>query len=231
MGSTAKQHDTRYKLVDGMAVPAYCNHSGIIANHAARFPKFLQHIPEDRRDLAIDVGAHVGFWTRRMAAVFSRVVAYEADRINYDALVMNTEDLTNVESYKKAVSSEPGVDVRTYRNQRAREDNSGARHCAVSGVQGDGLVKTVQLDQAAWPGDRVDLIKIDVEGMELDVLKGGKALIGDHFPYIILERSTCAGDNYGADDWAATNFLLNWGYSIIASDGRDFLFAPGGGDV
>ena len=39
--------------------------------------------------------------------------------------------------------------------------------------------------------EKVDLIKIDVEGMEIDVLKGGEHLLASCRPYVLLEISRC----------------------------------------
>ncbi len=46
-------------------------------------------------------------------------------------------------------------------------------------------VQTVTLDSLNFP--RLDLIKIDIEGMELDALAGGTNCIGTHHPIILVE--------------------------------------------
>ena len=48
------------------------------------------------------------------------------------------------------------------------------------------------------PADvRIDIIKIDVEGAELQVLKGAKKIIQRHKPIVIFEHGLGASDHYG----------------------------------
>ena len=45
--------------------------------------------------------------------------------------------------------------------------------------------------------DRIALIKIDVEGAELEVLEGGKSVISRDKPLVIFEHGLGAADCYG----------------------------------
>jgi FkbM family methyltransferase len=56
---------------------------------------------------------------------------------------------------------------------------------------GKELIKLVRLDDycANFPCERVDIMKIDVEGHELDVLKGGIQFISTRVEFIIIEVS------------------------------------------
>jgi FkbM family methyltransferase len=56
--------------------------------------------------------------------------------------------------------------------------------------------------------DRVDFIKIDIEGMEMEALEGAELTITTHKPQMLIERIK-------SDNNAITNFLLSKGYKII----------------
>ena len=66
--------------------------------------------------------------------------------------------------------------------------------------------------------NKVSLIKIDVEGHELEVLTGAKNLISTYKPVIILEAST--------NETEIHNFLTNQGYlkNIISENSRNVVY-------
>ncbi len=74
-------------------------------------------------------------------------------------------------------------------------------------------VRAVNLDSFDFP--RLDLVKIDVEGMELDVLAGGAKCIGDNHPILLVEALKI-------DANALHTQLQNLGYVVIPS-GMNFV--------
>ncbi|HSL24332.1 MAG TPA: FkbM family methyltransferase [Vicinamibacterales bacterium] len=64
------------------------------------------------------------------------------------------------------------------------------------------------------------LLKIDVEGNELDVLRGAAGLIRQHRPHIFLELHLDALRRRGADPRAAGDLLDSWGYRVRSHAGR-----------
>ena len=61
--------------------------------------------------------------------------------------------------------------------------------------------------------EKVDLVKLDIEGSELNALKGGIDMLKRHKPALIVEvgEDTCHAAGYEMDD--LVSFVRNLGYS------------------
>lgn len=138
-------------------------------------------------DVAFDVGANIGahtlFFANRVGPQ-GRVIAFDPQRQVFQTLCANValNALGNVMTFHAAAGAAPGatqVPVPDYAN----EGNFGG----ISVGQGGGeTVQVMALDQMGVPA--VALIKIDVEGMELEVLKGAQATLAKHRPALYVEN-------------------------------------------
>jgi FkbM family methyltransferase len=52
--------------------------------------------------------------------------------------------------------------------------------------QGEEIIETVSLDEAIEPGDRVTFIKMDIEGAELNALRGARETISRNLPRLAI---------------------------------------------
>ena len=68
-------------------------------------------------------------------------------------------------------------------------------------------VRTARLDDELPAGSRLDLIKIDVEGGELQVLQGAERILGEQRPLVIFEHGRGAAEHYGAHPEAVYDVL------------------------
>lgn len=66
---------------------------------------------------------------------------------------------------------------------------------------------------------KIDLIKIDVEGGEFDVLKGGSQVLKDHKPFLIFECGKGASDYYGTKPGDIYDYLIGFNYSLNSLKG------------
>ena len=85
-------------------------------------------------------------------------------------------------------------------------------------------IKVDTLDNQLFEASRVDLIKIDVEGAELDVLKGGINTITKFNPVIVFEYELGASDVYNASPMEMWNFFDEVKFSIYTL--KNFIDSP-----
>jgi FkbM family methyltransferase len=81
------------------------------------------------------------------------------------------------------------------------------------------MVKTCRLDDVIPHNVTIDFIKIDVEGAELQVLKGASHTIQRCSPCIVFEHGLGAADQYGTTPNAVHDLLTGWGLRIFCIDG------------
>lgn len=153
--------------------------------------------------LIVDVGANLGAFSipiaKTIAPVGGTVYAYEPQRIVFYQLCGNAflNRLDNLHVFNAAVGDAEGwVDIPEVDYQATT--NVGGFTLDGALRQRDNLVQYLssvqkvrmeRLDAVAFPKPPT-LLKIDVEGLELDVLKGAKRLIAQAHPPILLEAWT-----------------------------------------
>jgi FkbM family methyltransferase len=68
--------------------------------------------------------------------------------------------------------------------------------------------------------DRPGVIKIDVEGAELEVLRGGRAVLAEAKPIVLFEHVAAAARLYGSQSGALWDLFAELGYRIFAVTGE-----------
>jgi len=209
------------KKYGGMYVPDGDEFFGpILARDNGRFDdealiKALDLMPKHPR-VAVDVGAHVGTWSRVMAGVFEDVVAFEPVWDNFQCLEANTKDLSNVMAYCMAISSTNGA----LGFAQNKGHNSGTWR-----VTPGGDVSVVSLPLDHFQLENVDLIKIDVEGFELNVLHGAEETLKRCKPVLIIEENGLLMD-YDFSERDIHDWLAFRGYCVFGSASRDVIYMP-----
>jgi FkbM family methyltransferase len=186
----------------------------------------IKFLPED--SVSYDIGANVGVHTLILAKHFrqGRVFAFEPQRLVFHQLVANValNSLVNAYPLQLAVGAEDrGLSIPALDPFRAASYGSlelGRNQIEDIGQwpADNGLTETVnlgKLDSLGLPDPA--FVKIDVEGMELDVLKGGSRTIMRARPLMFIEYlkndsavllSEIKGMGYDVYDFAPTfNYL------------------------
>lgn len=137
-----------------------------------------------RGELAVDVGAHLGNHTIFLAKICGmRVMAFEPQPDMYRALVRNVE-LNGLQDQVQTFNMALGEVEGTGTMARRLADNTGSAALSL----GTGDVRISTLDERVGEA-RVALLKIDVEGFEIEVLKGGARTIERDEPLIFAEAA------------------------------------------
>ena len=155
-----------------------------------------------------DVGANVGIYSllaSSRAGITGRVYAFEPlDRnLQYLRRHILLNDLQNCDVVEKAVCNEQGL--------RRFSATPWEASMAKLSPEGELLVPSTTLDNCIFGELRFrppDVIKIDVEGSELEVLQGASRAISEFHPTVFVELH---GTELHAD---CHNFLVAKGYRV-----------------
>ncbi|MCZ4343147.1 FkbM family methyltransferase [Sphingomonadaceae bacterium G21617-S1] len=177
-------------------------------------------------ELFADVGANVGAYTvLASGGVGAASIAVEPVPSTFASLQANLRlnNLTNVTALNCGLASIDG-EIRfttslDCMNRVAREDDCGPTQ----------IVPVTTIDKICE--DRVpDIIKIDVEGYELPVLKGGIDTIASPNLQAIIMETNGSGSRFGVDDHELFEIMHYNGFSPHVYDWRrrELLAAPAG---
>ena len=180
------------------------------ANHE---PGLMEHLQIDPDGCFIDIGSHVGRYAIRMSKKCKKVIAIEPVDETVQLLYRNLElnGIKNVNVYSYAITNFIGERVQLYTTNQPG-------HTSINRQNDNSVVKT-------YAGRTLDsilekyieepnlyftefLIKVDVEGAELGVLKSAEDIIKHLKPTWVIE----VHQNPGVE--AVTNFLLEKGYAV-----------------
>lgn len=169
---------------------------------------------------AIDVGAHAGVVLREIVRVapHGRHLAFEPIPKRH---VQLQAAFPGVDVRQAALSDTAGraefsyvTDDDGYSGLRLRRD-LGPAAASVEQIQ----VSVARLDDELPQGFAPALIKIDVEGAEVNVLRGALETLHRHRPVVIFEHGAGGADLYGATSGELHDLLTGAGFRIFDLDG------------
>jgi FkbM family methyltransferase len=176
-----------------------------------------QSIKDYSEPIIFDIGANIGTFTTWMSKAFpkGKVYSFEPQRQVFQMLSGNAaiNNLYNVYTYNIGLGKE-NTKVE-FEEPNYFEKNDFGTFSLVENVisQTTNNKIVVQINTLDWFVEyynipKVHLLKIDVEGMDLDVLIGGQNTIKKHFPIIFIEHS----DNRKSIIAEIKNFLDTFEY-------------------
>jgi FkbM family methyltransferase len=172
---------------------------------------------------ALDVGANEGLYTlffRKRIGASGHVIAIEPSTRELERLKRNLRcnSFADVELHSVAVGDHIGfATLHVAEPEHAGHNALGpfAAHWVQTSSQSDVPLTTLDAmaTTAHWP--RIDLIKLDIEGMEFAALCGADALVRRHRPVILFEAEPESLALRGATLPAALSWLRERGYEIL----------------
>ncbi|MEM9082745.1 MAG: FkbM family methyltransferase [Planctomycetota bacterium] len=188
------------------------------------FEMMTRLLGEDDPITAIDVGANVGWTAIRIADLFrnATVHAFEPMPEVYAEMAERVSKREQIRPHRLAVSDKEGSCVFHITNNRwcssLLKPNDFGRRAYGDYYESDGEteVQTITID--AWAEqsriDRIDLLKIDVQGAELSALRGTQRLLKRGITGIICEAQLIPEYEGAATFSQIDSFLTEAGYRI-----------------
>lgn len=130
-------------------------------------------------DVCIQAGGFCGMYPRLLSNYFKRIYTFEPCNINFHCLVNNCQK-DNIFKFHAAL----GMEHKFIEIDRWGLDNFGM-HCIKKDAKG--FVPMMTID--SFDFDTCDFIQLDVEGYEIDALKGAANTILKYHPVIAVERN------------------------------------------
>mgnify|MGYP003640934687 CR=1 FL=1 len=171
--------------------------------------KFLEYCKtQDKKfKTVLDIGAWCGTWAKAIEPLAKKVIAFEPDKTHFECLQKNCT--VNCDPRLEAVGSEIKNISLTYDNftQAKRVDK-------------EGDIKMITIDSLSY--ENIDLIKIDVEGYEMEVLKGAeKTLTNTQYLMIELNNNT---KKYGSSNIDVEGHIEGLGFKLLMDHWPDKVF-------
>lgn len=180
----------------------WCNEEIILLNQLLR-----------KGDVVLDVGANIGTHTVFFAKAVSQegmVFAFEPQRVTFQFLCTNIalNELLNVKPMQVGVGKKPDSTFIPILNPSVQQN------FGVFNIQGhDKMAKVDKVDIITLDSlelNRCNLIKIDVEGMECEVLKGAEATIRKLRPFIFVENNSQEGSPELVETLFKFDYMCYW---------------------
>ena len=175
--------------------------------------------------VAVDVGAHVGYYTLLFAHLVGEdghVFAFEpipaVNRCLEQSIRLN--GFANVTMFSTALLDVDGNSPIGRKGKLVQPDAASTK---------DPIIETRVFDhwREEWGIGPVDLVKIDVEGAEMNVLLGMENCLDDSKPSLLVEVHPQGLRDFGFSPSILLEFLSERGYRAQAVDGDTIDFAQG----
>jgi len=171
--------------------------------------KFIKYCESQTKKMktVIDVGAWCGTWAKAIEPFAKKVIAFEPDKTHFECLQRNCT--INCTPRMEAVGSQ-------LQEVSLTEDN----FTQAKRVNEKGNIRMITLDHMAY--EDVDMIKIDVEGYELEVLKGATKTL-ESVKYLMIELNNNT-KKYGSSNIVVEKFIADLGFKVLMEHWPDKVF-------
>jgi FkbM family methyltransferase len=175
--------------------------------------------------IVIDVGANIGFHAVHFAQLvgLGKVICFEPARSTFAYLLRNVERVPNVIPLNIALSDATGL-----QNFFVAADDaySGLKDTKRKTILRQESIACFTGDEILTPligGQRIDLVKVDVEGFETEVLHGMRKLLSAHRPVVFCE--IFGGKQSNPDPEETVRFCVSLGYDAFVLNGKQLVAA------
>lgn len=182
----------------------------------------------------LDVGANVGWWTVPLARHLARggggVVAFEpvpANRARLEWAIAANDVRAHVEVAPIALGDAPGELGMWF---KAAETGAGSGTAALVAGEGESHLRVQVVTLDAWAAEhaltRCDLMKLDIEGAELMMLRGAERFVAEHRPLIFGEFEAYWLTTFGSSFLDVAAWAERMHYRILKWEEHPGRFIP-----
>ena len=170
--------------------------------------EFLAPLSKDfKNGVALDIGANIGNHTIYFSKHFNSIHSFEPNPYTYTLLAFNLNWVKTATAHNYGLG-----DIEGTFNLVENHTNFGGSSISLDESKNDSALQihVERLDNITINGD-LCFVKIDVEGFEEKVLKGGVETFKKHEPIIALEQLK---REFRGDSTQSIKFLIGLGYKL-----------------
>lgn len=190
--------------------------------------RFMELVKDDF--VILDVGANVGLYSLlagKYGNVNGHTYAFEPQSNTFKNLKENIKlnNLTNsISAYNYACSDHDQM-IRLENNNSTAFHDYNDMFTHISGAVDEGDVQAVRLDGfIANEGiEKIDFVKIDIEGAELLCLKGATKMLKEHKPILFFEGYEKNCERFGYSLMELLEFIRSYDYKIKQVNSETWL--------
>ena len=178
----------------------------------------------------LDVGANIGYMALAYSAALpgSEIVAFEPSDVNFECLSFNTGQRRSILPQKIGLHHERSqASLRMPSGtQNSRASSKNYRNTGLFSMYGEGEEVSAAIELVTLDGwletyskrDQIGFAKIDVEGNELNVLRGAKTFLSRQAPVLEVELNPDAPGSSRGVFLSTTTFLKDFGYRAFVAE-------------
>ena len=177
----------------------------------------LKYVKENRPNLknCIDVGSHVGFWSKDFTKLFTHTFAFDPIPQVRECYIKNITN-SNYTLYPYGLGKENKKISVLYSPKETGNTHASDR--------GNLEIEVKTIDGFNLPN--IDYIKIDAEGYEIEVVEGAKELIERCKPFIHIEAKKKVMVKQNITMNAIEELFKRINYKQVLSVKSELLYAP-----
>ena len=178
----------------------------------------IKKLSDKNKILFIDCGCNYGFYSFYTASLSNenKIISIEASRSTLDEFIknLNLNNFKNINFFNNAVSYSEGKNISFNESINDWESSQAHKNFKLSL---ESKVKTTSIDSLTQAYNLINyivVIKLDIEGNEVNAIKGALQVIKKSDPLIIIEFSKYIFDNKDNINYLKY-FLIEYNYSIF----------------
>ena len=168
-------------------------------------------------DVVLDIGANIGQEMLYYTGWANRIISFEPNPATFEVLKQNVEqnDIKNVKLMNLGVGSGPS---KAFIN--LVKNNEGRSFVTPTPTKVSHEITIVAIDDLDIGDGSVDFVKMDVEGFEIEALKGMRSLIDKHSPVFQIEAQDETLERCGVTSVDIWDFFNERGYVATINTGK-----------